>query len=123
MLNADVHENYTNHQCARRLPSSAHARIAHRAHVRRRPLAACRYQDRVAAGGSAAPFTIRSECSIFFELDGPYRAMVIPASTEEVRARCASARGRPRAALMPRRRRRTCALAAGPPPPEALRRL
>ncbi|KAK8809818.1 hypothetical protein WA158_000761 [Blastocystis sp. Blastoise] len=28
-------------------------------------------------------FTIQSECSIFFELDGPYKAMVLPASTEE----------------------------------------
>ena len=30
-------------------------------------------------------FNTRSENSIFFELDGPYRAMVLPASTEEGR--------------------------------------
>ena len=30
-------------------------------------------------------FTVQSECSIFFEPDGPYRAMVPPASTEEGR--------------------------------------
>lgn len=30
-------------------------------------------------------FNTRSENSIFFELDGPYKAMVLPASTEEGR--------------------------------------
>ena len=28
-------------------------------------------------------YTTRSECSIFFEVDGPYRCMVLPSSTEE----------------------------------------
>lgn len=28
-------------------------------------------------------YEIRSECSIFFEVDGPYLAMVLPASQEE----------------------------------------
>jgi DNA polymerase epsilon subunit 1 len=28
-------------------------------------------------------YTTRSECSIFFEVDGPYKAMILPASTEE----------------------------------------
>lgn len=28
-------------------------------------------------------YSMRSECSIFFELDGPYHAMVLPASLEE----------------------------------------
>ncbi|RLO03229.1 hypothetical protein DYB28_000926, partial [Aphanomyces astaci] len=28
-------------------------------------------------------YQMRSECSIFFELDGPYKCMVVPASTEE----------------------------------------
>lgn len=28
-------------------------------------------------------YTMNSECSIFFELDGPYKAMVLPASLEE----------------------------------------
>lgn len=61
MLNADVHENYTNHQ----------------------------YQDLVegsagmVAGGRK--YVTHSECSIYFELDGPYKAMVLPASPEEVR--------------------------------------
>lgn len=80
MLNADVHDRYTNHQ----------------------------YQELVSAGGAAGRrFATRSECSIFFEasarpsvrapppltpppcrpapaqLDGPYRCMVLPASTEE----------------------------------------
>jgi DNA polymerase epsilon subunit 1 len=30
-------------------------------------------------------YNIRSECSIFFELDGPHRAMILPASPEEGR--------------------------------------
>ena len=55
MLNADVHERYTNHQ----------------------------YQELVSSPGCAPAYTIRSECSIFFELDGPYAAMVLPASQEE----------------------------------------
>ncbi|KAF0723385.1 hypothetical protein Ae201684_017725 [Aphanomyces euteiches] len=36
------------------------------------------YQD--SANGQ---YQMRSECSIFFELDGPYKCMVVPASTEE----------------------------------------
>jgi DNA polymerase epsilon subunit 1 len=55
MLNADVHENYTNHQ----------------------------YQDLV--DKSSRSYNTRSECSIYFELDGPYRCMVLPSSTEEGR--------------------------------------
>lgn len=48
MLNADVHERYTNHQ----------------------------YQELVPGPDGTPAYTIRSECSIFFELDGPYAAMV-----------------------------------------------
>jgi DNA polymerase epsilon subunit 1 len=63
MLNADVHDRYTNHQ----------------------------YQDlHHTSGGSgsdgkkrAPSYSTHSECSIFFELDGPYKAMVLPASPEE----------------------------------------
>lgn len=55
MLNSDVHETYTNHQ----------------------------YQDLVRGSDGQAKYSMRSECSIFFELDGPYRCMVLPASTEE----------------------------------------
>jgi DNA polymerase epsilon subunit 1 len=56
MLNADVHARYTNHQ----------------------------YQDRV---GTVAEknFDTHNECSIYFELDGPYKAMILPASPEEGR--------------------------------------
>jgi DNA polymerase epsilon subunit 1 len=53
MLNADVAENYTNHQ----------------------------YQDLVDPNAHA--YVTKPECSIFFEVDGPYRAMVLPASQEE----------------------------------------
>jgi DNA polymerase epsilon subunit 1 len=28
-------------------------------------------------------YEIKSECTIFFEIDGPYKAMVLPTSTEE----------------------------------------
>ena len=57
MLNADVADRYTNHQ----------------------------YQNLVQApnGGSTKKYAAHSECSIFFELDGPYKAMVLPASPEE----------------------------------------
>lgn len=52
MLNADVHELYTNPQ----------------------------YQNLMDNQGT---YEIHSECSIFFEVDGPYQCMVLPASTEE----------------------------------------
>lgn len=56
ILNSDVHERYTNHQ----------------------------YQDLVTAeGGKGRSYVTSSYCSIFFELDGPYKAMVLPASPEE----------------------------------------
>jgi len=53
MLNADVHANFTNHQ----------------------------YQT--LKDPKKRLYETRSECSIFFEVDGPYRAMILPASTEE----------------------------------------
>lgn len=53
MLNADVNENFTNHQ----------------------------YQNLMEDGS----YKTHSECSIFFEVDGPYRAMILPSSTEEGR--------------------------------------
>jgi len=53
MLNADVHDKFTNHQ----------------------------YQTLV--DPERGIYESRSECSIFFEVDGPYRCMVLPASTEE----------------------------------------
>lgn len=53
MLNADVHANFTNHQ----------------------------YQN--IKDADRGTYQSHSECSIFFEVDGPYRCMVIPASTEE----------------------------------------
>jgi DNA polymerase epsilon subunit 1 len=53
MLNADVAENYTNHQ----------------------------YQE--LADPNSHTYETKPDCSIFFEVDGPYRAMVLPASQEE----------------------------------------
>lgn len=60
MLNADVHERYTNHQYQE-------------------------LQKTDANGGTSTGirYATHSECSIFFELDGPYKAMVLPASPEE----------------------------------------
>jgi DNA polymerase epsilon subunit 1 len=55
MLNADVHDKFTNHQ----------------------------YQT--LTDPKRGIYETRSECSIFFEVDGPYRCMVLPASTEENR--------------------------------------
>ena len=67
MLNADVHERYTNHQYQTLMESKAAGGEL---------------------GGTAGPvgakrYTTHSECSIFFELDGPYKAMILPASPEE----------------------------------------
>ncbi|KAL3923554.1 MAG: hypothetical protein SGILL_001593, partial [Bacillariaceae sp.] len=53
MLNADVHDNFTNHQ----------------------------YQNLKDA--KRGIYETRSDNSVFFEVDGPYRCMVLPASTEE----------------------------------------
>lgn len=36
-------------------------------------------------GKKGKTYSTHSECSIFFELDGPYKAMVLPASPEEGR--------------------------------------
>ena len=55
MLNADVAERYTNHQ----------------------------YQTLV--DERTKTYATSSECSILFEVDGPYQCMVLPASTEEGR--------------------------------------
>jgi DNA polymerase epsilon subunit 1 len=55
MLNANVHKNLTKHQ----------------------------YQN--LKDPLTGQYETRSECSIFFELDGPYRCMVLPASTDEGR--------------------------------------
>ncbi len=55
MLNADVHKNYTNHQ----------------------------YQTLV--DKRTLTYATHSECSIYFEVDGPYRCMVLPASQEKDR--------------------------------------
>lgn len=53
MLNADLDANFSNHQ----------------------------YQTLVDAENGI--YKTHSECSIFFEVDGPYRCMVLPSSTEE----------------------------------------
>ena len=53
MLNADVRKNFTNHQYQK-------------------------LKDPV-----TDQYETRSECSVFFESDGPYRCMVLPASTDE----------------------------------------
>lgn len=53
MLNAQVHDKFTNEQ----------------------------YQD--IKDEVRRTYATKSECSIFFEVDGPYRAMILPASTEE----------------------------------------
>ena len=55
MLNLRTHKKYTNHQ--------------HQELINKQTL----------------EYEIRSECSIFFEVDGPYKCMVLPASTEEGR--------------------------------------
>lgn len=39
------------------------------------------YQDLVDASNHS--YSVRSECTIFFEVDGPYKAMILPAAKEE----------------------------------------
>ena len=69
MLNADVHDRYTNHQyqdlVQNDLSTSTSSTVASSniPHMKK--------------------YSTHSECSIYFELDGPYRAMVLPASPEE----------------------------------------
>ena len=73
MLNKDVQDKFSNHQyqdLRRDLPSSSSASSS--------------------AGGAGAPhwqrpseYVTRTECSIYFEVDGPYLAMILPASREE----------------------------------------
>jgi len=55
MLNAAIHHNFTNHQ----------------------------YQTLTTTKDGTKQYDTRSECSIFFEVDGPYRCMVIPSGLEE----------------------------------------
>ncbi|KAJ3083395.1 hypothetical protein HDU99_010155 [Rhizoclosmatium hyalinum] len=55
MLNHLVHAEFTNHQ----------------------------YQDLVDPHSVVREYVTKSENSIFFEVDGPYRAMILPSSTEE----------------------------------------
>lgn len=66
MLNADVHENYTNHQ---------YQVLQNNQHI------GGKLPQQPGKGG--IKYATHSECSIFFELDGPYKAMVLPASPEE----------------------------------------
>ena len=58
MLNADVHERYTNHQYQNKKEGMVY---------------------------DGNQYDTHSECSIYFELDGPYKAMILPASPEEGR--------------------------------------
>jgi DNA polymerase epsilon subunit 1 len=70
MLNADVHENYTNHQYQDLV----------------NPPAVVQKGDgtvTTVSSGATRRYATKSECSIYFEVDGPYRCMVLPASTEE----------------------------------------
>ncbi|KAJ1554975.1 DNA polymerase epsilon catalytic subunit [Nowakowskiella sp. JEL0078] len=55
MLNHLVHDKFTNHQ----------------------------YHEMKETNDGVAEYEVRSENSIFFEVDGPYRAMILPSSTEE----------------------------------------
>ncbi|KAL0213340.1 hypothetical protein RCL1_006966 [Eukaryota sp. TZLM3-RCL] len=65
MLNADVFSSFTNHQYYEQLKGSDGLPLYD-------PQGLPRYKK-------------VSECSIFFEVDGPYRAMVLPSSTDEGR--------------------------------------
>jgi DNA polymerase epsilon subunit 1 len=61
MLNAEVHENYTNFQYQQLREDDVECTKV----------------------SSTRKYHIHAECSIYFEIDGPYRAMVLPASSEQ----------------------------------------
>jgi len=70
MLNADVHDNYTNHQYDTLTGADDKA-------------VSFRTEDNNKRDLQTEEFKRHSECSIFFEVDGPYRAMILPAAREE----------------------------------------
>lgn len=73
MLNASTAEQFTNHQF-----------LARKAVPGEESGEAELHADAVEKGGSSLPqYTCESECSVEFELDGPYSCMVLSASKEE----------------------------------------
>ncbi len=86
MLNTLVHRFFANHQVRRfisflslfhslRKKSLSEAILLYDSHVR------LQYQD--LADPRSKTYSKREECSILFEVDGPYRAMILPASRDE----------------------------------------
>ena len=70
MLNADVHSNYTNKQY-QTLYNKDGEKVdfsADKAHLR---------------DPATEYYSSKDDCSIFFEVDGPYKAMILPAAREE----------------------------------------
>lgn len=78
MLNADVHERYTNHQY-QSLPTNPNNNPNNPSNSNN-PNSTSTSTSNPNIGRK---YNTHSECSIFFELDGPYHAMVLPASPEE----------------------------------------
>ena len=85
MLNVKVHEVNTNHQYQSLKVPDPVARVGGEGGAKKVARHAAGDDAGAAAqhAASSSAYTMRSENSIFFEVDGPYRAMVLPASTEE----------------------------------------
>jgi len=85
MLNSDVAENYTNHQY-QTLKSKKVSRERADGGVESCDWKKRREKKRLTNTIlQTRSYETRSECSIYFEVDGPYKAMILPASTEEGR--------------------------------------
>tara|TARA_B110000208_G_C11798052_1_gene440554 strand:+ start:251 stop:6238 length:5988 start_codon:yes stop_codon:yes gene_type:complete len=90
MLNVKVHEINTNHQYqSLKVVKQPDAGSGRAGDARPGKVARTGSEGATSPGGvvahahSGTAYAMRSENSIFFEVDGPYRAMVLPASTEE----------------------------------------
>lgn len=72
MLNADVHERYTNLQYQDLVNNPSNNSDPNES-----------FSSGHGSAVAQRQYATHSECSIYFELDGPYRAMILPASPEE----------------------------------------
>ena len=70
MLNADVHESFTNHQYQTLFDKDGNKIDFDKSKAGERERGTEEYKA-------------HSDCSIFFEVDGPYKAMILPAAREE----------------------------------------
>jgi DNA polymerase epsilon subunit 1 len=83
MLNADVHDRYTNHQYQDLDHPPQHHPSSSPQGTSSASASSASASSLSSVNRRAPSYSTHSECSIYFELDGPYKAMVLPASPEE----------------------------------------